>query len=160
MSGWILAGLAALALVIAAVIVLAFESDLGGSTGDKIAEHIEQDCGDSTREKVDPEDLDVPAFSNQAMEVIRITCPSGYVNPFAELTRFTSADALRGAFQTSGPKIQRDWFCVAGREAISGDFRGFAGLCNELGGSFRCPPACQDRVRAHRIPPVPGQVRS
>jgi hypothetical protein len=158
-SKWVLFGLlVAGAVGITAAAYWPFGSSVGGSTGDKIAERIERECGESTREIVNPEDFDAPAFSGQATEVVFITCPSGYVNPFAELTRFSSSSALQRAFATGGPKVQRDWYCVAGKEAIGGDFSGFAGLCNELHGHFRCPSACQERVRTHGIPPVPGRA--
>jgi hypothetical protein len=148
------------AVVVAAVAgsfwVWTSDSDLGGHAGDEIAERIERDCTGSTRQSVDPEDFHVPAFSRQATEEVFITCPSGFVNPFAELTRFRTPAALRKAFRISGPKVDRDWYCVAGRDAIRGSFSDFVGLCGELDGTFRCPPACQERVRANRIPPVPG----
>ena len=61
--------------------IRASHSHLGGRAGDEIAERIERECGDSTREKVKPADFQTPAFSSQATEVIFITCPSGEVNP-------------------------------------------------------------------------------
>ncbi|HEY1236805.1 MAG TPA: META domain-containing protein [Solirubrobacterales bacterium] len=144
-----------LAGVAAFFLIRGSHSHLGGRAGDEIAERIERECGDSTRAKVEPADFKNPAFSGQAAEVDFITCPSGEVNPYAELSRFESPAALRRAFETGGAKVQRDWYCVAGKDAISGDFQDFAGLCRELGGSFRCPPQCQQRVRTHRIPAVP-----
>ncbi len=35
------------------------------------------------------------------------------------------------------PKVKQDAYCIAGREAIYGDFSGFHDLCKQLGGSFR-----------------------
>jgi heat shock protein HslJ len=164
---WLAAGV--IALVLAAVAAFFWiggsHSHLGGHAGDEIATRIERECGESTREKVDPADFQVPAFSSQATEVDFITCPSGEVNPYAELNRFSSPAVLRRAFETGGARVQRDWYCVAGKNAIAGDFQDFAGLCRDLGGRFRCPPLCEQRVRAHRIPAVPvdhpaGRVQS
>jgi hypothetical protein len=131
------------------------ESQLGGHAGDEIANRIERECGDSTREKVEPADFRTPAFSRQATEVIFVTCPSGEVNPYAELNQFGSAVELERAFKNSGLKVNRDWYCVAGDVAISGSLSDFAALCRDLGGAFRCPAACQRRVRTQRIPAVP-----
>jgi hypothetical protein len=155
-GNWQVAGSVVVLIAVAAFFwVRASHSHLGGQTGDEIAERIERECGESTRKRVDPADFQAPAFSSQAREVIFITCPSGFVNPYAELNRFSSSAVLRRAFVTSGAKVQRDWYCVAGKDAIAGSFSDFAGLCQELGGSFRCPRQCQERVRTQRIPAVP-----
>jgi hypothetical protein len=155
-GNWQAAGIVVVLAAVAAFFwIRGSQSHLGGRAGDETAERIERECGDSTREKVAPADFQARAFSSQAMEVVFITCPSGEVNPYAELNRFSSPAALRRAFETGGPRVQRDWYCVAGKEAIAGSFSDFGGLCQELGGSFRCPPACKERVRTHRIPAVP-----
>jgi hypothetical protein len=80
------------------------QSHLGGHAGDEIANRIERDCGQSTRERVQPADFQVPPFSRQATEVIFITCPAGQVNPYAELNDFGSVAALERAFKAGGPK--------------------------------------------------------
>jgi hypothetical protein len=148
---------AVLAAVAAFFWIWSSRSHLGGHAGDEIAKRVEGECGASTRKKVDPSDFQAPEFSRQATDLTFITCPSGYVNPFAELSQFSSPTALERAYKRSGPKVRLSWYCLAGREAISGDFRDFSGLCKELGGHFRCPAPCEARVRAHRIPPVPGE---
>jgi hypothetical protein len=137
-SKWVLFGLLiAGALGITAAAYWPSDSDLGGSTGDNIAERIERECGESVRDRARPDDFQAPAFSRQGIDLIYITCPSGYVNPYAELTQFESGADLERAYETSGPKARRAQYCIAGNEAISGDFSGFYGLCNELGGHFR-----------------------
>ena len=155
---WQVAGIVAVLAGVAAFFwIWSSRSHLGGHAGDEIAERIERDCGDSTRKKVDPADSQAPEFSRHATNLTFITCPSGFVNPFAELSEFSSASALERAYKTSGPKVRLSRYCVAGSAAIYGDLRDFYGLCGELGGHFRCPTPCKARVRAHRIPPVLGQ---
>jgi hypothetical protein len=153
-QAWLISVVVLLAGV-AFFVVRAIDSGLGGSTGDKITKRIEQECGASTRDRVEPEDFRVPEFENQATEVIHLTCPEGEINPYATLIRFQSPTALLRAYDAGGAKVQSDWYCIAHSEAISGDFRDFVDLCRELGGRFRCPELCRERIRTRKITPVP-----
>jgi hypothetical protein len=133
------------------------QSDLGGKTGDELAAGMERECGDSTRRTLDQDDLQErafflpPRFIEQATDVIGVTCPTGVVNPYAYLIRFRSAAALAAAVEAGRPQIDRERFCIAGAEAIMGDFKGYPDTCAGLRGKFRCPQPCQQRVRHHQL---------
>lgn len=153
-QAWVISVVVLLAGV-AFFVVRAIDSGLGASTGDEIAKRIEQECGASSRDRVESENFHVPQFESRAMEVIHITCPEGEVNPFAELIRFRSPAALEKAYEAGGTKVRRDWYCIANSEAIEGSFRDFVELCQQLGGRFRCPKPCRHRIRNGNLPPVP-----